>query len=69
MFLFQHLTNFPDVFEPVAFEQNFWFGGVWRYTDRTENDDFGLPVHSAMYNNLKLVLKLYYELIKERIID
>lgn len=50
----KHLTNFPDVFEPVAFEQNFWFGGVWRYTDRTENDDFGLPVHSAMYNNLKV---------------
>lgn len=50
----KQLTNFPDVFEPVAFEQNFWSGGIWRYTDRTGNDDFGLPVHSAMYNNLKV---------------
>lgn len=37
--------------------------------DRIENDDFGFLVYLVMYNNLKLVLKLYYEFIKERIID
>lgn len=53
--LFQHLSAFPDLFEPVVFEQNFWPGGIWQYTDKTGNDEFGLAVNSASYNNLQLV--------------
>lgn len=51
----QHLSAFPDLFGPVVFEQNFWPGGLWQYTDMTGNDEFGLVVNSALYNNLQLV--------------
>ncbi|XP_056016359.1 dimethylaniline monooxygenase [N-oxide-forming] 2-like [Ostrea edulis] len=50
----KHLAEKPDLFEPVAFERNFWSGGIWNFTDQTGNDDFGLPVHSPVYNSLKI---------------
>ncbi|XP_034310113.2 uncharacterized protein [Magallana gigas] len=50
----KHLSAFPDLFEPVVFEQNFWPGGIWQYTDKTGNDEFGLAVNSASYNNLQV---------------
>ncbi|XP_062572743.1 flavin-containing monooxygenase 5-like [Saccostrea cucullata] len=50
----KHLCDNRDVFEPVAFERNFWPGGIWNYSDQTKKDDFGLPIHSPLYNNLKI---------------
>ncbi|XP_056016358.1 flavin-containing monooxygenase 1-like [Ostrea edulis] len=50
----KHLAEHPDIFEPVAFEKNFWPGGIWNYSDQTGKNDFGLPVHSALYNSLKI---------------
>lgn len=49
----QHLAEHPDIFEPVAFEKNFWSGGIWNYSDQNGKDDFGFPIHSALYNSLK----------------
>ncbi|XP_061180444.1 dimethylaniline monooxygenase [N-oxide-forming] 4-like [Saccostrea echinata] len=48
----KHLCDNLSIFEPVAFERNFWPCGLWNYTDQTNKDDFGLPTHSAIYNNL-----------------
>lgn len=39
--------------ECVAFEQSDRIGGTWNYTDRTHFDEFGLPIHSSMYQGLK----------------
>lgn len=40
-------------FQLVCFERNYEVGGVWLYTDQTVNTDFGKPITSAVYNNLK----------------
>ncbi|XP_005103654.1 flavin-containing monooxygenase FMO GS-OX-like 4 [Aplysia californica] len=37
----------------VALEQAPHVGGTWFYTKKTGNDDFGLPIHSSMYKNLR----------------
>ncbi|CAG9799331.1 unnamed protein product [Chironomus riparius] len=38
--------------EVVAFEQTKLVGGLWNYTDKTDKDDYGLDIHSSMYENL-----------------
>lgn len=40
-------------FECEAFEQTDKVGGTWNYTDLTEFDANGLPVHSSMYKGLR----------------
>lgn len=35
------------------FEKSDSIGGVWNYTEDTGFDKYGLPVHSAMYSNLR----------------
>ncbi|KAK3083174.1 hypothetical protein FSP39_015743 [Pinctada imbricata] len=50
----RQLTAECDKFEAIAYERNLVPGGIWAYTDRTGTDETGLPVHSAMYNNLKI---------------
>ncbi|KAK3082842.1 hypothetical protein FSP39_006824 [Pinctada imbricata] len=50
----RHLTAESDKFEAVSYERNIVPGGVWAYTDRTGKDETGLPVHSAMYDKLKI---------------
>ncbi|XP_061179580.1 uncharacterized protein LOC133188220 [Saccostrea echinata] len=52
----KHLCDNLNIFEPVAFERNFWPCGLWNYTDQTIKDDFGLPIHSALYNSLRINL-------------
>ncbi|XP_017771386.1 PREDICTED: senecionine N-oxygenase-like [Nicrophorus vespilloides] len=39
--------------EISVFEQTTNYGGCWNYTDEIGVDENGLPVHSAMYQNLK----------------
>lgn len=39
--------------ECVVFEQTDKLGGTWNYTDLTDVDDYGLPIHSSMYEGLK----------------
>ncbi|XP_067651450.1 uncharacterized protein [Haliotis asinina] len=49
----RHLLARPDVFDGVCFEQCPIVGGTWVYTDRVGTDEYGLPVHSSMYKNLR----------------
>nr|BCT26322.1 flavin-dependent monooxygenase [Euura sp. 'Pontania] len=42
-----------DTFSFTLFEQSSQVGGTWVYTDDTEYDNHGLPVHSSMYKNLR----------------
>ncbi len=49
----RHLLKKPQVFSAVAFEQAAVVGGTWVYTERVNQDEFGLPIHSSMYKNLK----------------
>lgn len=37
----------------TVYEQAEQFGGIWWYTDKTGKDQYGLPVHSAMYQGLR----------------
>ncbi|XP_076078183.1 uncharacterized protein LOC143048390 [Mytilus galloprovincialis] len=37
----------------TCFERNYDLGGLWVYTDQTENDVYGRKIHSAMYSNIQ----------------
>lgn len=43
-------------FKVTVFEQARQVGGTWVYTDKIGTDDFGLDVHSSMYQGLQWVL-------------
>lgn len=51
--MIKELADYPDDFEPIAFERNSDVGGLWIYTDNSDVDQYGLPVHSAVYKNLR----------------
>lgn len=38
--------------EVVAFEQTKLVGGLWNFTNETDKDEYGLEIHSSMYENL-----------------
>ncbi|CAG9813293.1 unnamed protein product [Phaedon cochleariae] len=35
------------------FEQTGYIGGVWKYVDKVGLDEFGLPIHTSMYEDLR----------------
>ncbi|XP_022193189.2 flavin-containing monooxygenase FMO GS-OX5 isoform X2 [Nilaparvata lugens] len=37
----------------LVYEQNENIGGTWVYSDNTTEDEYGLPIHSSMYKNLR----------------
>lgn len=39
-------------FDVIVYEQTANLGGTWVYTDRVGLDDFGLPIHTSMYQNM-----------------
>lgn len=49
----RHLSEKPEVFQPVVYEQTGSVGGTWVYTKETGKDQYGLPIHASMYKNLK----------------
>ncbi|XP_015183551.1 PREDICTED: flavin-containing monooxygenase FMO GS-OX4-like [Polistes dominula] len=49
----RHLSSKPDNYSLTLFEQTDQVGGTWVYTDETDLDKHGLPVHSSMYKNLR----------------
>jgi cation diffusion facilitator CzcD-associated flavoprotein CzcO len=49
----RHLAADPRHFEFKVFEQGAEVGGTWCYTDLTDTDEYGVPIHSCMYRNLK----------------
>ncbi|XP_015434732.1 PREDICTED: flavin-containing monooxygenase FMO GS-OX-like 3 [Dufourea novaeangliae] len=49
----RHTITKLDTFSFTLFEQTDQIGGTWVYTDETNTDKHGLPVHSSMYKNLR----------------
>lgn len=49
----RYLADQPSVFNTVIYEQTNNVGGTWVYTDKTDIDEHGLPIHSSMYKNLR----------------
>nr|CAD7395052.1 unnamed protein product [Timema cristinae] len=49
----RHLVDRSDTFIFKVFEQTGGVGGTWVYTDETNTDQHGLPVHSSMYRDLR----------------
>lgn len=43
-------------FEPVVYERSKEEGGTWVYDERTGLDEFGMPIHTSMYQNLMYVI-------------
>lgn len=41
---------------PTIYEQSGEIGGTWIYTDATTTNEFGLDVHSSMYQGLRYVM-------------
>lgn len=54
----RHVVSRPETYSLSMFEQTDQIGGTWVYTDETELDKNGLPVHSSMYRNLRFVQKI-----------
>ena len=49
----RHLSRYrPELFSFSVFERASQIGGTWLYGDRTDSDEYGLPVHSSMYKDL-----------------
>lgn len=40
-------------YDVTIYEQNEQLGGIWWYTDQTGTNQFGLEIHSPMYQNLR----------------
>ena len=51
----RHFSRFPGKFHVQAFEQTSKVGGTWVYSENTETDEMGLPIHSSMYKNLRYI--------------
>ncbi|GFS76099.1 flavin-containing monooxygenase FMO GS-OX-like 4 [Nephila pilipes] len=49
----RHLIVEPDRFEFDIYEQQDDVGGTWRFSTHTGQDQYGIPVHSSMYKNLR----------------
>ena len=49
----RHLSRYPDRFSVSVFERANDIGGTWLYTDRTDLDEYGLPVHSSIPKALR----------------
>lgn len=50
----RHFTSRRDRFNPiVCYEQTDKLAGTWNYTDNTGTDEYGLPIHSSMYRDLR----------------
>lgn len=49
----RHTTVKLDSYSVTLFEQTDQVGGTWIYTDETDVDKHGLPIHSSMYKNLR----------------
>ncbi|XP_034942590.1 flavin-containing monooxygenase FMO GS-OX-like 7 [Chelonus insularis] len=49
----RHISAKSQNFNVTLFEQTDKIGGTWVYTDETELDKNGLPIHSSMYKNLR----------------
>lgn len=49
----RHMSTKPEEYSLTLFEQSDKIGGTWVYTDDTDYDKNGLPVHSSMYKNLR----------------
>ncbi|CAH0397736.1 unnamed protein product [Chilo suppressalis] len=49
----RHLLAEPSVGRVDILEQTSQLGGTWVYTETTGYDDFGLPIHTSMYKNLR----------------
>ena len=49
----RHFSKFPEKFSIQVYEQASTIGGTWVYTDKTGEDEYGLPVHTSMYKDLR----------------
>nr|WPH24932.1 flavin-dependent monooxygenase 3C [Chilo suppressalis] len=49
----RHLLADPSVGLVDILEQTSQLGGTWVYTESTGCNDFGLPIHTSMYKNLR----------------
>ena len=49
----RNFLKHKDKFEIELFEKTNSVGGTWVYNENREKDEFGLPIHSSMYANLR----------------
>lgn len=52
--VFRRLSENP-MFSFVVYEQTDSVGGTWVYDERTGVDEYGIPIHTSMYKNLRWV--------------
>lgn len=57
----KNFTETDSTFDCTLYEKIGSLGGTWVYSDDVDVDQYGLPVHSSMYKNLRY---LFFEIIK-----
>ena len=62
----RNFSRHLDKFDIEAFEKTNSVGGTWFYNEKREKDEFGLPIHSSMYANLRWVLRFKTDKERER---
>lgn len=51
----RHCTSGTYDIQVVCYEKTDQLGGTWVYREETGLDQYGLPIHTSMYNNLRQV--------------
>lgn len=49
----RNFAKHKDKFDIEVFEKTGSVGGTWVYNELRETDEFGLPIHSSMYEKLR----------------
>lgn len=49
----RHLSSYSHLYSVSVFERADEIGGTWLYTDRTETDHYGIPVHSSVPKSMR----------------
>lgn len=42
-------------FNVTIYEQSEHIGGIWHYTEKTGKDQYGINIHTAMYQELRYI--------------
>ena len=49
----KHVLEHKDKLKLIIWEKSNELGGTWNYTTDIGLDQYGLPIHSSMYQNLR----------------
>lgn len=58
-------TCLDENFNCDVFEKSGVIGGVWNYNEKIGIDEFGIPIHNSVYEELRYFFIILYNFIKD----